>query len=47
MRDLQDMTRTVDPLQKVDGVWELDTTGMTQETVVDTIEKELVRRGLL
>lgn len=47
IRDLQDMTRRVDPLQKVDGVWELDTTGMTLRQVIDTIVQELHIRGLL
>ena len=47
IRDTQDMTRSVDPLQKVAGVWELDTTGMTQTQVLDTIEQEIRNRGLL
>ncbi len=47
IRDLQDMTRATDPLQKVDDAWELDTTQMTQEMVTSTIENELQRRGLL
>lgn len=47
IRDLQDMTRVADPLQKVDGAWELDTTEMTQDMVVEAIEKELLRRDLL
>lgn len=47
IRDLQDMTRTIDPLQKVEGVWELDTTGMTQLQVIGTIEQELRKRGLI
>jgi cytidylate kinase len=46
IRDMQDMTRSVDPLQKVEGVWELDTTGMTQTQVIDTIVQELQKRGL-
>lgn len=47
IRDLQDMTRSVDPLQKVEGVWVLDTTGMTQAQVIDTIVQELQKRRLL
>lgn len=47
IRDTQDMNRAVDPLQKVEGVWELDTTGMTQQHVIDTIVQELKRRNLI
>lgn len=46
-RDNEDMTRSVDPLQKLPDAWELDTTGMTQEEVVARIKEELVRRNLL
>lgn len=47
LRDLQDTTRTIDPLQKIAGAWELDTTQKTQDQVVLSIKQELVRRGLL
>lgn len=46
-RDSQDMTRAADPLMKLPDAWELDTTGMTQEQVVDVIKKELLRRNLI
>lgn len=47
IRDVQDMTRATDPLQKVAGAWELDTTDMSQQMVVSAIEHELQRRGLI
>ncbi len=46
-RDQIDMTRAVDPLQKLPDAWELDTTGMTQDEVIDAIVTELTKRGLL
>lgn len=46
-RDVQDMTRTIDPLQKVVDAWELDTTHMTIDEVVDAICVELRNRNLL
>lgn len=46
-RDLQDTTRSVDPLQKLPDAWGLDTTGKNQEEVVAAIKQELSRRGLL
>lgn len=46
-RDDQDMHREVDPLKKLPDAWELDTTGMNREQVVDAIKKELIRRGLV
>ena len=46
-RDLQDMSRTTDPLQKLPDAWELDTTGMTQDEVVETITRELKKRKLI
>lgn len=46
-RDIQDTTRSVDPLQKLPDAWELDTTGMIQEEVVIRIKEELVHRSLL
>lgn len=46
-RDYEDMTRSVDPLQKIPDAWELDTTGMTQEKVVARIKEELKKRKLL
>lgn len=47
IRDEQDMTRAADPLQKLSDAWELDTTGMSQEQVVDAIKQELQKRKLL
>jgi CMP/dCMP kinase len=47
MRDLQDTTRSVDPLQKLAGAWELDTTEMSQEEVVAVIIAELKKRKLV
>lgn len=47
IRDTQDMSRSSDPLQKLPDAWELDTTGMTQDEVVERITKELEKRGLL
>jgi cytidylate kinase len=47
IRDEQDMSRATDPLVKLPDAWELDTTGMDQDRVVDTIREELVRRQLL
>lgn len=46
-RDTQDMTRKADPLVKLPDAWELDTTGMTQNNVVETIIGELRKRKLL
>jgi CMP/dCMP kinase len=46
-RDQQDMTRDTDPLQKVPDAWELDTTNMSPEEVIDCIKKELQQRNLL
>jgi cytidylate kinase len=36
-RDNQDMNREVDPLHLVEGAWNLDTTGLSIEQVVDMI----------
>lgn len=47
IRDLQDTTRKIDPLQKVDDAWELDTTHMNPDEVVTTIIGELKRRRLV
>ena len=47
IRDTQDTSRAADPLQKLPDAWELDTTDMTQEQVVDAIIQELKRRNLL
>lgn len=47
MRDTQDMTRQTDPLQKLPDAWELDTTGLSQEQVVDRIVEELQKRKLI
>lgn len=46
-RDTQDMTRLTDPLQKLPDAWELDTTGMTQDQVVQTILDKLTQLKLL
>lgn len=47
VRDEQDMIRATDPLQKLPDAWELDTTGMTQEAVIEHIKLELKSRQLL
>jgi CMP/dCMP kinase len=47
LRDKQDMTRGVDPLQKLPDAWELDTTSLSQEDVVERIIGELKKRQLL
>lgn len=47
IRDAQDMSRETDPLQKLPDAWELDTTGMSTEVVLDTIINELKLRKLL
>jgi CMP/dCMP kinase len=47
LRDVQDTTRTVDPLQKLPDAWELDTTALSREEVVTAIEEELQRRKLI
>jgi CMP/dCMP kinase len=46
-RDLQDSTRQADPLTKTSDAWELDTTGMTREQVVERIINELKIRHLI
>lgn len=46
-RDEQDMNRATDPLMKLPDAWELDTTGLTQDDVVDAIKAELKKRGLV
>lgn len=40
-RDLQDSQRKTDPLKKLPDAWELDTTGMSQETVIERIIEKL------
>ena len=47
IRDKQDMERQTDPLQKLPDAWELDTTGMTQDEVIEEIGRELKRRNLI
>jgi cytidylate kinase len=47
LRDIQDMTRAADPLTKVDGAWEYDTSGNTVAQSVEGIKNELRNRGLL
>lgn len=46
-RDEADMIRVIDPLRKLPDAWELDSTGMTQDEVVNVIKKELMNRHLL
>jgi cytidylate kinase len=46
-RDEQDMGRVADPLMQLPDSWELDTTGMTQDQVVEAIKLELKKRGLV
>lgn len=46
-RDAQDRSREIDPLEQVDGAWELDTTGISQDEVVSRIIGELRKRGLV
>ncbi len=46
-RDLQDITRSVDPLVACPDAWILDTTGMKPEQAVDAIVRELTKRRLL
>lgn len=45
-RDRQDTTRSADPLQRQPDAWELDTTNLTQEKVVEAIKTELRKRNL-
>lgn len=47
LRDTQDMSRATDPLQKLPDAWELDTTKLTQEEVVEKIKQQLKKRHLL
>jgi len=47
IRDEQDTTREADPLKKLSDSWELDTTTMTQDEVVNAIIGELKKRKLL
>lgn len=47
IRDLQDSTREADPLQKLPDHWELDTTTLTQEEVIEKIIMELKKRKLI
>ncbi len=47
IRDDQDSHREVDPLQKLPDAWELDTTGMSRDDVVEAIKKELFGRGFI
>jgi cytidylate kinase len=46
-RDWQDMHRSADPLRKLPDAWELDSTGLTQQEVVEKIKAELKVRKLL
>lgn len=46
VRDAQDTTRQVDPLQKLPDAWELDATGFTQDEVVGKILFKLQELGL-
>lgn len=47
IRDKQDMERATDPLQKLPDAWELDSTHLTREEVVQEICDELKRRTLV
>ena len=40
-RDEREMNRKVDPLQPTDDAWKLDTTGLSLEEVVSTIERKV------
>jgi len=46
-RDTQDIERATDPLQKLPDSWELDSTHLSQEQVVEAIIAELVKRKLV
>ena len=46
-RDEQDTKRTADPLEKVADAWELDTTSLSQQEVIEAIFTELKKRQLL
>lgn len=46
-RDLQDMSREADPLQKLPDSWVLDTTHMSQDDVIHAIIRELEKRNLI
>lgn len=46
-RDKQDIERATDPLQKLPDSWELDSTNLSQEEVVETIIAELTKRNLV
>jgi cytidylate kinase len=46
-RDAQDTGRESDPLQKLPDAWELDTTGLSQDQVVEKIKEELIYRHLI
>ena len=43
-RDTQDIERATDPLQKLPDSWELDSTDLSQEQVVEAIIAELTKR---
>lgn len=47
VRDLQDISRSVDPLQKLPDAWELDTTSLTQGEVVAVIMDKLKEKKLV
>jgi len=46
-RDKQDSGRKTDPLQKLPDAWELDSTLLTQDQVVEAIIEELKKRSLV
>lgn len=46
-RDFLDMNRSVDPLRKLPDAWELDTTGLVQEQVVDRILTKMKEMRLI
>lgn len=47
IRDDQDTGRATDPLQKLPDAWELDSTTLSQEEVVEAITTELTKRKLI
>lgn len=46
-RDIQDMNRAADPLKKLPDAWELDTTDLSQDQVIEKISEELTKRNLV
>jgi CMP/dCMP kinase len=46
-RDDQDMNRENDPLKKLPDAWELDTSGLSQDTVITKIDEKLKEKHLI